>query len=476
MRPTLLNKSIFRFIALLFAAIPVLGWGQGSVSFTSGTNACWTVPCGITSITVEVFGAGGEGGQGNSGGGIQYGGGGGGGGGYSVRTIVVTPGQPFRFSVGRGGGTYGGGGSNNGEPSSFRTANAACSADIAGVNMVANGGLGGVNASSGADGAGGAGGSASGGTTNTSGVIGFTGSNSGAFSYGGGGGNNGAGSNGASNNPTLDANGIDGGIGGGGSGGYGKVGSAAPGGKGGSGAIIISWSSISAGPNQTLVLCGTSTTMAASAAPAGYIGTWSVSPSGPTFSNINSPTSVVNGMTPGVFYTFSWTVAETGATPACTDSYDQMTVSTTAVVANAGPNQSTCQGTFTMSASVPPIGYTGTWTCTGCAGFGISITNINSPTTTVTGFNSALPIESVTLTWTVSGACSASDAVVISYPAVCNDDPCGAILLTPATTYSYTPAVISGATISQGMSEGGCVPQGVDYGIKPLYLQMGFYK
>ena len=71
---------------------------------TSGT---WTVPCDVTAITIEVYGAGGGGGGG--GGGSNGGffnteaGGGSGGGGFTTITIDVTPGSTFSYSAGQGG-------------------------------------------------------------------------------------------------------------------------------------------------------------------------------------------------------------------------------------------------------------------------------------------------------------------------------------------------------------------------------------
>lgn len=65
---------------------------NGSEIFTS--SGVFTVPDGITSITIEVVGAGGTGG-GN-------GGGGGGGGGYAKGAYTVTPGNTIEVSVGVG--------------------------------------------------------------------------------------------------------------------------------------------------------------------------------------------------------------------------------------------------------------------------------------------------------------------------------------------------------------------------------------
>ena len=56
---------------------------------TSGTS--WTVPSGVTSITVKAWGAGGGGGGGTS----SYAGGNGAGAGFALATFSVTPGSPW---------------------------------------------------------------------------------------------------------------------------------------------------------------------------------------------------------------------------------------------------------------------------------------------------------------------------------------------------------------------------------------------
>jgi len=61
-------------------------------SYASGTNFTYTVPSGVTSIDIKVWGAG-SGGNGNSGGG----------GGFASGTLAVTPSQTIRGSAGEGG-------------------------------------------------------------------------------------------------------------------------------------------------------------------------------------------------------------------------------------------------------------------------------------------------------------------------------------------------------------------------------------
>jgi len=81
----------------------VVGGGSGTqntvVYNTAGTGT-FTVPTGVTSLTVKAWGAGGAGGNGSGSTGI---GGGGGGGGFSQATLTVTPGASLTYNVGSAG-------------------------------------------------------------------------------------------------------------------------------------------------------------------------------------------------------------------------------------------------------------------------------------------------------------------------------------------------------------------------------------
>jgi hypothetical protein len=134
-------------------------------TYTVSGNYTFTVPVGVTSLTVEVVGAGGAGG-GN-------GGGGGGGGGYAKGVYTVTPGSTLAVKVGAGSGGAAGGTSS---VSSF---------------ISATGGGNGTSVSNPTIGGGGAGGVGSGGT-----ITNFTGGTGGGgyWTYFGGGGAGAAGS------------------------------------------------------------------------------------------------------------------------------------------------------------------------------------------------------------------------------------------------------------------------------------------
>ena len=75
-------------------------YSQTTDTYTTPGSGSWTVPCGVTSVTVQVWGAGGAGG-GSTNDGDE--GAGGGGGGYSAKTFNVFYGQTINYTVGIGG-------------------------------------------------------------------------------------------------------------------------------------------------------------------------------------------------------------------------------------------------------------------------------------------------------------------------------------------------------------------------------------
>lgn len=199
----------------------------------TGADQTYTVPAGVTSVTVYMWGAGG--GSGNPATGSSYGFYGGAGG-YTSGTISVTPGTTYSILVGQGGGsgamanltgTFGGGGKScnldcrfggqGGGRSAFRN-----STNTTDLMTAGGGGGGGVSVSSGNSNRGGAGGgltaqagesslSGSGGIQTTGGVGGLGGQSSGT-----------AGTQYQGGNPSgnLPGSGGGGGYYGGGGGGY----------------------------------------------------------------------------------------------------------------------------------------------------------------------------------------------------------------------------------------------------------------
>lgn len=229
-------------------------------TFTNTGNGSWTCPTGVTTITVECWGAGGGGQRAN---GNPSAGGGGSGGGYVRTTYAVSPGDSYVFYVGSGGTGNSGG---NGQSSWFinNTTILAVGGRGAGNAITANnswgtgaaafttGNIGGTLFNSYGGSGGNAGNNFSGGGGSSAGT---TASNNANGTNGGGAPTNGyAGANGRNNNGI----GAAGGIGAGGAGGRTDQGTDRNGGAGGNGQVKISYTN----PNATCATaiplpCGT---------------------------------------------------------------------------------------------------------------------------------------------------------------------------------------------------------------------------
>ncbi|SEP80285.1 beta strand repeat-containing protein [Flavobacterium urocaniciphilum] len=185
MKPKIINlKQVIQLLLVLF---PFIGFSQTTEPYT--TSGSWTVPTGVTSVKVDIWGGGGGGGGSNV---NKDGGSGGGSGAYVTRTVTVTPGAVIPFTIGTGG-AGGGAAAGTGVTGGNSTIT------IGGFTLTANGGTGG----GGNEGAIGTGGAASGGSTNSTGNSGVLGGNSGgkggdapSGGTGGAGATNGAGGNG----------------------------------------------------------------------------------------------------------------------------------------------------------------------------------------------------------------------------------------------------------------------------------------
>jgi hypothetical protein len=223
------------------------GTAAGSATKTfsyQGSNEAWTIPIGVSSITVKSWGAGGSAGG--------YLGHGGGGGGYSTAVFSVTGGTAMVGVVGQGGGGYNTNGSTPGTTGTYGGGGPGVGSSATDGNGGAGGGFSGLFAGSytqsnaiiiaGGGGAGGYGGSiaAVGG-----GGGGTTGNAASGGSYVGGGGTQSAGGAGGSATTTNGTAGsaLQGGTGGhgsyyaggGGGGYYGGGGAGSTGGEGASG-------------------------------------------------------------------------------------------------------------------------------------------------------------------------------------------------------------------------------------------------
>ena len=251
-------KNITRTIsALIVVFLGVLSFGSVAFADYSATTTLlksgnFTVPAGVTSVTVETIGAGG----GGAGGAYTYGGGGGGAGAVKTATIPVTPGQIIPYTIGTAGtaGTAGSltvaaGNGGNGGSTSF------------GSSVVANGGFGGQGATAGiGNGVGGFAGGI-GGTNGTNGA-----SNLGSRTYGGNGGTtaigiSGQGSTGSATSYTAPTAGVRGAGGGAGSGWLNSNGNLGDAGAiGGNGIIIVSYGADLTAPVITILPYATSST------------------------------------------------------------------------------------------------------------------------------------------------------------------------------------------------------------------------
>lgn len=255
------NNFFIVFIFLLFSLFFINEtYSQTYTDNTPGTNS-FVVPCDVTSITVEAWGAGGAGGAATA---NPRGGSGGGGGGYSSRTFTVTPGQTITYTVGAGGI----GGNGNGQDGG----------DTSILSLTANGGTGGRQN----QGTPGSGGTASGGTTNTTGGNGIIGIN--VLASGGAGG---AGANGGAGGAGISSGGSSAGNAGTGPGGAGggarrsSGGGTRQGGDGANGQIRITYTS----------------NLQSYCTPSYTSGIWPIT--NVTFAGINNTTSsTINGGTP----------------------------------------------------------------------------------------------------------------------------------------------------------------------------------
>lgn len=157
-----------------------------------------------------------------------------------------------------------------------------------------------------------------------------------------------------------------------------------------------------AGPDQSL--CGvTSTVMAGNAVALPAVGTWTVVSGTATIGNVNSPTSAITDLGVGTVV-LRWTV-DNGPCGSSSDEVSILNYDPNDPVANAGPDQDICvpvaPNLVFMNASVATSPSIGSWTIVSAPG-GITIANVNSPTTMI----SNLPVGTHVFRWTVdNGPC-----------------------------------------------------------------------
>ncbi len=189
--------------------------------------------------------------------------------------------------------------------------------------------------------------------------------------------------------------------------------------------IVVSTnpSQANAGPDQD-VCVNTPVYLNANTPLLNETGTWSVIPSsGVTFSNINSPNAIVNGLSANTTYKFVWKMEN-----ACNFNTDTVLVTTNSTIgpiaSNAGQDQCLPSGTTSITlAGNNPNGGTGTWTK--ISGNSANITNPNQYNTTVTGLTDG----TYTFEWAIlsNGACLPTrDTVMITISSPTSNSLAGA--------------------------------------------------
>jgi hypothetical protein len=365
------NKPKLFAIAFVIANLFLINksFGQGSQTFsTAGTfTNGFTVPAGVTSITVRVWGGGGGGGIDNA---NNNGGPGGGGGAYASSVLInVVPGTQYTIVVGAGGtgainggaaGTAGGqssfGGSlvialgGSSSTSSTGGQGGQASGSTGDIKFSGGNGGNGNTATNGTGGGGGASGNAAGTIVNgTNGTAGGAGGN-GPDGDGGNGGTNG----------NSGANGTAPGGGGGGRGDFGAVS-----GDGAAGRVIISWTC----PTATISYSGSPFCKTVTSATVTLTGT-----TGGTFSStaglsINSATGEINPSTSTAGnYTVHYKIASGGNGCTAVDATATVTIGAIPTASVTGQSNLTCYLSGNGSIIVSATGGSG-------SGYNYSINN-----------------------------------------------------------------------------------------------------
>ncbi|QNP74703.1 DUF11 domain-containing protein [Streptomyces roseirectus] len=452
------------------ACTPSAGFTDCTLFSYTGGDQNFTVPTGVSSLNVQVWGAGGGGDNAS----YYTGQVGGAGGGYTTGTVAVTPGQALTVTAGQGGvfnstaTTYGGGGAGGrGQPST------ATGASGGGMSALWNGASfttplliagGGGGASPGADQqspkSGGGGGTTGGGdgNTNTSGQGGTQSAGGTAGAYGS--------QCGATSNPTgrqwFGGNGYNtlttrGGEGGGGGGGgwYGGGGGSCqpsaptlnPNGPGGGGSGYVSGAGVTnasttAGSNATTNNQGGAAAGTGSAQyPSG------VGAGGGSTANGGNGAVVIQWVTQT-----SLSVTKT-ASPNPYVPGNRVTYTIT--VSNAGPAPAT---NATIQDTIPSDLSGTTWTCTAAGGSscGAASGSGNNLNTTATVAVNGTVTYTVTGTTPGSDTSTLSNTVTVTPPSGVKDTTCGASCTATATTPPNPRADLAAAktTSTQNVSPG----------------------
>jgi len=433
---TLINKKVVMAVGLLL--ITFLSHSQSQPFTTSGTFT-WTAPAGVTTVTVEAWGAGGKGGSRSS----TFVSGGGGGGAYAKKTLItVIPGTVYDVVVGAGS-------TSNGSPGedSYFISNTTVMAKGGGspaLNTLTGASGGSASASVGDFGSVYAGGNGAAGTPNTTNgnsggggssarpgfagvsATGVAGANSPAGGGSGGdgvGSSNGTGENGAS-------------PGGGGGGAFRQSSGTRYGGDGGDGKVVISYTcptyALTSAASAAGPLCGVSAsvvTLNSISMPTGnYTVTYNLT--GATTATGLTATMAFGLLGSGTFTTAPLSVGTTTirvtniASEGCNNGV-------TAPTAVAGTAVTTCvtSGAVNITAGSSATNNTGiTWTSSGSGTFA----NANSLTT---------------CTYMPSAADISAGNVTITLTATANL-PCTTTTSSKTLTITPTPVAVAGSAVS----------------------------
>jgi hypothetical protein len=444
------NKRPGRY-AVMFILLFVVGpssvlLAQTTQTFT--TSGTWTCPAGVTSITVEAWGAGGGGGLGGSSNG--KGGGGGGGGAYTKNVVVsVTPGTTYTITVGTGG--------------SAGAAGSASTATFGATVVTANPGQGGASfASGGTGGAGGTAGTFSGGAGATQNSSGSGGGGGGAGSGGPGGtagggtgigqaagtGTAAGGGNGGAGTTANSGNGGNGNVYGGGGGGATKGGTP---GSGANGQIAITYTCVAYSLSSTAAtsVCtatATTVTLTSLALPVGnYTVNYSLSGantgsgSAPmTVSTAGSGTFTTSALPNSGSTTITITSLVSGSGTGCTSTVNSNNAATIMVGATISGTLTVCPGSTTQ--------LTGSGTPSGWSSANTSVATVDN-SGKVTGVSPGTSL----ITYTEGGGCTGTATVTVqgisltSATGTNNQSVCKAGNVISTITYSVTGA--TGASI-----------------------------
>ncbi|MCC6461676.1 MAG: hypothetical protein IT260_14470, partial [Saprospiraceae bacterium] len=411
------SSLVVRCLLVLGLLSPGLLLAQAQTFNASGS---FTVPEGVTSITVQAWGAGGGGGNGS---GKE---GGGGGGAYASSVLSVTPGTVYTITVGDGGGEGVAGG-----PSSFGVLVIAAGGSSGSSDNGFNGGT--VAASTGTTRfAGGSGGDTSGGTSGggggggsaTTSAAGNDGTNGGANAGIGGTGTGNGGNGGDDDGNPAPQNGVAPGGGGGGS-----SSNNTSSGSGADGRVSIAWTCV--GVNVTNFSTAASSPVCTGAASTVTLtsttladGTYTVyyNLSGANTANGQSASMTFSGVT-GTFSTIA--LANSGATTititsvGCADTETNNTASITVNTAPATPGAITgtasqCPATAGLAYSIAAVAGAASYTWTVPTGWSITAGQGTTGITVTSGSAG----QSGNITVTATNACGTSGASTLAVSTV----------------------------------------------------------